>query len=244
MPVTPPDAQEPDTPDALQMRLAEVKSRVAAAAFTSGRSPESVRLLAVSKTFGAPIVAQAARLGQTCFGENYVQEGVAKIQALSQQSHLPKLEWHFIGPIQSNKTRLIAEHFDWVQSLERLSVAQRLSNQRPPNLPDLQVLIQVNISAEPSKSGVTVQEALDLAGAVANLPRLCLRGIMAIPQAGMSDQAQQACFGQMQQLWQTLKQQFARVDTLSMGMSADFEQAIAAGSTMVRVGSAIFGERT
>jgi pyridoxal phosphate enzyme (YggS family) len=228
----------------LAARLQHIRDRVQLASRLSGRPANAVRLLAVTKTFPPAAIEQAVQQGQRCFGENYVQEGVAKIIALSVQPTLPPLEWHFIGPIQSNKTRAIAEHFDWVQSLDRLSIAQRLSDQRPSQLPALQVLIQVNISAEDSKSGVSPDAALTLAMAVAQLPRLHLRGIMAIPRPDMTPDEQRDCFERLHRLWETCRLSFPDVDTLSVGMSDDFELAIAAGSTMVRIGSAIFGERT
>ncbi len=221
---------------------------MAAAARRAGRPPQDVALLAVTKTFGTATVAAAARLGQRAFGENYAQEAVAKMAQLHQYPDVPPLQWHFIGPLQSNKTRLVAENFDWVQSLERLSIAQRLDAQRPAGRPPLQVLIEVNVSGEASKSGVAPEALLELALPVAGLPRLCLRGLMAIPAPGLGTEGQAAAFARLRALHATLRAALpapaaARVDTLSMGMSADFETAIAGGSTMVRVGSAIFGER-
>ncbi len=217
-----------------------VRERILAATLRSGRAPGSVTLLAVTKTFGPEIVAAAAALGQHAFGENYAQEAIAKMERLADAG---ALEWHFIGPIQSNKTRPIASRFAWVQSVERSSIAQRLSAQRPPELPPLQVLLEVNVSAQQSKSGVAPAELLDLAAQVAALPRLCLRGLMAIPRPGMAPSEQRADFARMRELFEDLRRRFATVDTLSMGMSGDFEAAIAEGSTMVRVGSALFGER-
>ncbi|GLP98095.1 YggS family pyridoxal phosphate enzyme [Paraferrimonas sedimenticola] len=177
--------------------------------------------------------------GQRAFGENYVQEGVEKIQALS---HLD-IDWHFIGPLQSNKTRLVAEHFDWVQTVERLKIAKRLSEQRPSDLAPLKVLIQVNISQEASKSGVLLEEIDELADAIAELPKLELRGLMAIPAADVSEAEQTRVLKAMQDAYTRLKNRYPQLDTLSMGMSGDMDLAIANGSTMVRVGSAIFGAR-
>ncbi len=205
----------------------------------AGRSPEAVTLLAVSKTFGAEAVQAAFEAGQTAFGENYIQEAVEKITALR---HLP-IEWHCIGPVQSNKTRLVAGHFDWVHTVDRLKIAQRLSEQRPADLAPLQVCIQVNVDGGPTKSGVVPREALALAQAVAGLTRLRLRGIMCIPEPAPDFDAACAVFKRASDLFEGLKAQGLALDTLSMGMSADLEAAIASGSTMVRVGSAIFGER-
>jgi len=232
--------------EALHRRIREAEQRF-------GRKPESVKLLAVTKAFGPQAVAAAAALGQRAFGENYAQEAVAKMAALQSYPDLPPLEWHFIGPIQSNKTRLLAEHFDWVQSIDRISVARRLSAQRDPGRPPLQVLVQVNISGEASKGGVAPPETLALAQELAGLPQLRLRGLMAIPEPGLPFAGQRASFAQLRELFESVRVQLpadraagappAQFDTLSMGMSADFEAAIAEGSTMVRVGSAIFGER-
>lgn len=210
-----------------------------AACTRTGRAPDAVRLLAVSKTFPAEAVAAAHAAGQSAFGENYVQEGVAKAQALA---HLP-LEWHFIGPIQSNKTRPIAEHFAWVHGIERIKIAERLSTQRPAHLPDLQVCIQVNISGESSKSGLESTALLTLAREVAALPRLKLRGLMTIPQPAESLEAQRAPFRELRLLLEQLNAQGLGCDTLSMGMSADMEAAISEGATLVRIGTAIFGQR-
>jgi pyridoxal phosphate enzyme (YggS family) len=212
---------------------------MAQACQTSGRDPGSVRLLAVSKTFGAEAVADAHAAGQTAFGENYIQEAVDKITALA---HLP-LEWHCIGPIQSNKTRLVAEHFHWAHTVDRLKIAQRLNEQRPAHLAPLQVCVQVNVDGGPTKSGVTPDEALALAQAVAALPRLRLRGLMCIPEPAADFVAACALFARARALFDQLNSAQMGLDTLSMGMSADLEAAIASGSTMVRVGSAIFGAR-
>lgn len=225
--------------------LAQVQQRIAQAVAQAGRPANSVRLLAVSKTFPADAVASAALAGQTSFGENYVQEGIAKITALREQG-LHALQWHCIGPVQSRKTAQVAAHFDWMQSLNRLDIAQRLSRQRPQGLPPLQVCLQINIDGGANKSGVTPGQALELAQAVQDLPGLQLRGLMSIPepyedprQTLEVHQRTRALFDEMGQI---LKQPLW--DTLSMGMSQDLELAITAGSTMVRVGSAIFGART
>ena len=219
-----------------------VQDRIAAACQASGRRPDSVQLLAVSKTFPAEQVADVAALGQRDFGENYVQEGVDKIVALS---GVAGLVWHCIGPLQSNKTRLVAEHFDWVHSVDRLKIAQRLSEQRPAHLPPLQVCLQINIDGGPTKAGVTPSDALALAQAVAALPRLVLRGVMTIPDAAEGFEAQLAVHAQAKRLFDDLQTVLGltHFDTLSMGMSADLEAAVQAGSTMVRVGTAVFGSR-
>ncbi|MBI1907004.1 MAG: YggS family pyridoxal phosphate-dependent enzyme [Rhodocyclales bacterium] len=217
-----------------------VKQRIAAAALAAGRDPATVGLLAVSKTWPAESVRAAARAGQKAFGENYVQEGVDKIAALADTG----LEWHFIGPLQSNKTRLVASHFDWMHSLERVKVAERLSAQRPDHLPPLNVCIQVNVSGEASKSGVAPDQVVALARQVADLPRLRLRGLMCIPEPDGGAGVLRERFGLLRELLGELRARGHAVDTLSMGMSDDLELAIEAGSTLVRVGSAIFGTRT
>ena len=214
--------------------------RIRRACEDAGRDPASVRLLAVSKTFPAQAVAQAHAAGQIDFGENYIQEGVEKIQALA---HLP-LVWHCIGPIQSNKTRLVAEHFDWVHSVGRLKIAQRLSEQRPAALGPLQVCIQVNVDGGPTKAGVPPEQAGELARQIATLPGLRLRGIMSIPEPAADFASALAVHQRSHALYESLKAQGFDLDTLSLGMSADLEAAIQAGSTMVRVGSAIFGARS
>jgi len=226
---------------ALQARLRAVMARIAVAARAAGRDPASVSLVAVSKTFPADAVAAAHAAGQIAFGENYVQEAVDKIATLGPQR--AELQWHFIGPIQSNKTRVIAEQFDWVQSVDRLKVAQRLSEQRPSGLAPLNVLLQVNISGEASKSGVTPAGVQALAQAVGQLPRLKLRGLMAIPEPAADAAHQRAPLAAMRALFDRLRAAGFDVDTLSMGMSADLESAVLEGSTMVRIGTAIFGER-
>ena len=220
--------------------LLRIHSRIANACHRSAREPGSVTLLAVSKTFGADAVRQAYAAGQTAFGENYIQEAVEKITALA---GLP-LQWHCIGPIQSNKTRLVAEHFDWVHTVDRLKIAQRLSEQRPAHLAPLQVCIQVNVDGGPTKSGVMPSDALALALAVATLPRLRLRGLMCIPEPAPDFVAACAVFSWAKALFDQTNTSGIALDTLSMGMSDDLEAAIASGSTLVRVGSAIFGSRT
>jgi len=220
-------------------QLQTVHARIAAACLAAGRVPSAVSLLAVSKTFGPDAVRQAYAAGQTAFGENYIQEAVEKMAALSD---LP-LQWHCIGPIQSNKTRLVAQHFTWAQTVERLKIAQRLHEQRPPELPPLQVCIQVNVDGGPSKSGVVPAEALALAREVAALPRLRLRGLMCIPEPAPDFETAKAVFLRAKALFDQLNAAGLQLDTLSMGMTADLEAAIHAGSTLVRVGTAIFGGR-
>ena len=219
--------------------IARVRAQIEAACQAAGRETSSVHLLAVSKTWGADAVRQAHAAGQTAFGENYIQEAVDKITALRD---LP-LEWHCIGPIQSNKTRLVAEHFDWVHSVDRLKIAQRLSEQRPAELPPLQVCIQVNVDGGHNKSGVSPEELPALAQAVNALPRMRLRGIMTIPEPAETEAQMRAVHAQAKALYEALRQQGLPLDTLSMGMSADMTAAIAEGSTLVRVGTAIFGQR-
>ena len=219
--------------------LQQLRARLQQACTQAGRAPQEVTLLAVSKTFGADAVLEAHAAGQQAFGENYIQEAVEKITALS---HLP-LQWHCIGPIQSNKTRPVAEHFDWVHTVDRLKIAQRLSEQRPAHLAPLQVCIQVNVDGGPTKSGVAPHDALALARQVADLPRLQLRGLMCIPEPAPDFVAACAVFARARALFDAIIVAGVPLDTLSMGMSADLEAAVASGSTMVRVGSAIFGKR-
>lgn len=220
--------------------LHAVRARIAQACTQAGRPVEAVQLLAVSKTFGPEAVQQAFDAGQRAFGENYIQEAVEKIAALAE---LP-IAWHCIGPIQSNKTRLVAEHFQWAHTVDRLKIAQRLSEQRPAHLPPLQVCIQVNVDGGPTKSGVLPDEALALARAVAALPRLQLRGLMCIPEPAPDFVAACAVFTRARGLFDALNSVGLALDTLSMGMSADVDAAVASGSTLVRVGSAIFGARS
>ena len=220
------------------IRLEKVQLRIDCAQAAAKRPAGTVQLLAVSKTFPIEAVDAVAACGQNAFGENYAQEGVDKASAR------PALEWHFIGPIQSNKTRGIAEHFSWVHSIDRLKIAERLSAQRPPNMPPLQVCVQVNVSGEASKSGCNPEDALALCTAVAQLPNMQLRGLMAIPEATDDTATQHQQFAKLRALQTQLNQQGFALDTLSMGMSDDLEAAISEGSTLVRVGSAIFGQRT
>ena len=225
-----------------EQRYQAVRERITQAALQAGRKPESVQLLAVSKTFAADQVREVADSGQRDFGENYVQEGVDKIAALKD---VPGLVWHCIGPLQSNKTRPVAEHFDWVHSVDRLKIAQRLSEQRPAGLPPLNICLQVNIDGGPTKAGVSPSEALSLAQSVSALPSVVLRGLMTIPDLVEGVDAQVAVHLQAKHLFDELQAALAlpQFDTLSMGMSADLEAAVKAGSTMVRVGTAVFGAR-
>lgn len=219
--------------------LQAVRSRIAAAAQRAGRRREDIALLAVSKTVAAERIGEAVAAGQRAFGENYAQEGIGKIAALAALD----LEWHFIGPLQSNKTRPVAEHFDWVHSIERFKVAERLSVARGSGLPPLQVCVQVNVSGESSKSGVSPEEAASLAHAVAALPNLRLRGLMTIPEPSDDASLVRSRFAMLRQLRDRLNAGGLALDTLSMGMSHDLEEAILQGATIVRVGTAIFGER-
>lgn len=219
--------------------LRSVQARIAAAAARAGRPAGAVRLLAVSKTHPAARIEEAFRAGQAAFGENYVQEALEKMDALA---GLP-LEWHLVGPLQSNKTRVVAERFAWVQTVDREKVARRLSEARPAGLPPLQVLVQVNISGEASKSGAAPAAVPALARAVAALPRLRLRGLMAIPEPTLDASLQSARFRAVRELHEALRAGGLDLDTLSMGMSDDLESAIAEGSTMVRIGTALFGAR-
>ncbi len=221
------------------VNLQAVRQRIAQAARACGRDPGDVALLAVSKTFGADAVAAALACGQQAFGENYVQEALDKIAAVPDS----RLVWHYIGPIQSNKTRVIAENFDWVHSVDRAKIAERLAAARPAHLPPLQICIQVNIGGEDTKSGVAPADTAALAHAVAALPRLKLRGLMAIPPPSEDPAQQRRYFAALRELKEQLARDGSALDTLSMGMSADLEAAIAEGATLVRVGTAIFGER-
>ncbi|HYD96407.1 MAG TPA: YggS family pyridoxal phosphate-dependent enzyme [Noviherbaspirillum sp.] len=227
----------------ISYNLQAVRERIAADARTALRDPQSVSLLAVSKTFGPDAVIEAADAGQRAFGENYLQEAVDKMTAVRAARPGLALEWHFIGPIQSNKTRPIAEHFDWVHSVDREKIAQRLSEQRPAQLPPLNICLQVNVSGEESKSGVAPDEVAALARKVAGLPRLALRGLMAIPEPTEDTERQHQPFRQLRGLLESLRAEGLALDTLSMGMSADMDAAIAEGATIVRVGTAIFGHR-
>lgn len=226
-------------------RLLAVQARIEAACRAAGREPATVRLLAVSKTFGAQEVSTLAALGQSAFGENYLQEALDKIAALQGLG----IEWHFIGPVQSNKTRPIAEHFDWVHSVDRLKIAARLSEQRPSGLPPLQVCLQVDVSDEDTKSGCLPAEAPSLGAQIAALPRLQLRGIMAIPAPTDDPTEQRGQFRKVRAVYEAVRRALPApaieaFDTLSMGMSGDLEAAIAEGATVVRVGTALFGARS
>jgi pyridoxal phosphate enzyme (YggS family) len=228
----------------LRDKLHAVQARITAACAASGRAADSVQLLAVSKTFSADDVRQVAACGQRDFGENYIQEGVDKIIAL--QDSQPALVWHCIGPMQSNKTKLVAEHFDWAHTVDRLKIAQRLSDQRPARLAPLFVCLQVNIDGGETKSGIAPADVLALAAEVAKLPRLVLRGLMTIPDPVEGFDAQVAMHAKARALFDEVKTalNLPQFDTLSMGMTGDLEAAVQAGSTMVRVGTAIFGGRT
>ena len=227
----------------IQQNVLRIQHRIEAACQQAGRASNTVRLLAVSKTKSVAEISTAFEAGQSAFGENYVQEGVDKIQHFQAQGL--QLEWHFIGPLQSNKTRLVAEHFDWMQTLERAKIADRLNEQRPADKAPLNVLIQINISDEETKSGISPHEMLNLAKHIENLPHLRLRGLMAIPAPTENIAEQESAFKKMAALFEQLKQAFPTqpIDTLSMGMTDDMSSAIKCGSTMVRIGTAIFGAR-
>lgn len=227
----------------IEANLQQVRARMGRACEQAGRDVGAVQLLAVSKTFGPEAVRQACAAGQRAFGENYIQEGVEKVQALRALLPDVALQWHCIGPVQSNKTRLVATHFDWVQSVDRLKIAQRLSEQRPPERGPLNICLQVNVDGGANKSGVSPTELPELARAVAALPGLRLRGLMSIPEPQDSPAAQQAVFQRVQALYAQLQVAGYPLDTLSLGMSDDMAAAIAAGSTMVRIGRAVFGAR-
>ncbi|HEY6134510.1 MAG TPA: YggS family pyridoxal phosphate-dependent enzyme [Rubrivivax sp.] len=225
----------------IDKRLQQVKGRISSACSSAGRDVRSVTLLAVSKTQPAVAVRAAVAAGQHAFGENYVQEALDKMAVLADLR--PALEWHLIGPLQSNKTRAVAEAFDWVHTVDRLKIAQRLSDQRPADLAPLNVCLQVNISGEPSKSGLVAADVPEVARTVAALPRLKLRGLMAIPEPAAEFEAQRVPHRALCALRDRLVADGLALDTLSIGMSADLEAAIAEGATLVRVGSAVFGER-
>ncbi len=228
---------------AISRNLQAVHDNIATAAQIASRDPGAVHLLAVSKTWGVGDILEAAESGQRLFGENYEQEASAKIAAIRATRPELALEWHFIGPVQSNKTRAIAENFDWVHSIDRERIACRLSDQRPENLPPLNVCIQVNISQEDSKSGVLPEDVAALAQAIVAMPRLRLRGLMAIPEPEDNLEKQRQPFGKLRKLFDDLRAQGMELDTLSMGMTDDMDAAIAEGATIVRVGTAIFGQR-
>ena len=228
-------------------QLHSVQAQIHDACQKANRPPASVDLLAVSKTFPAQAVREAALAGQRAFGENYIQEAVEKMAAVQAMTDVPALTWHCIGPIQSNKTKLVAQHFDWAHTVEREKIAQRLNDQRPDHLPPLQVCIQLNVDGGQTKSGCNAQEALALAQAIAQMPRLCLRGVMSIPDPQPSDAQMLAVHRQVVAVFDSIRasamQGLEQFDTISLGMTADMGTAIAAGSTMVRVGSGIFGLR-
>lgn len=223
----------------IALKLQAVRNRIAAAALLSGRPASSITLLAVSKNVSASYIEDAVSAGQRAFGESYVQEGVKKITALDD----PALEWHFIGPLQSNKTRAVSEHYAWVHAIDRAKVAERLNAARPDHLPPLNVCIQVNVSGEGSKSGVAPGEEGRIAEAVAALPRLRLRGLMTIPEPTPDEGVQRTRYAHLRELSESLVASGYSLDTLSMGMSGDLESAVAEGATIVRVGTAIFGAR-
>ncbi|RUS65493.1 hypothetical protein CUZ56_02950 [Saezia sanguinis] len=225
----------------IPLQLHHIQQRIARACAQAGRSADQVQLLAVSKTFGTDAIAQAIAAGQLAFGENYVTEAVTKIQHF--MSHAPSLQWHMIGPLQSNKTRAVAQHFQWVHSVDRMKIARRLSEQRPDSLDDLQVCLEVNVSAEQSKSGVMPEEVAAMAAEIVRLPKLKLRGLMCIPEPSTDPVAQRQPFALLRELLHDLQRAGHAVDTLSMGMSDDLEAAIQEGATIVRVGRAIFGQR-
>ncbi|ELS8949467.1 YggS family pyridoxal phosphate-dependent enzyme [Vibrio fluvialis] len=227
----------------IQQNLEHITSQIENAQQKCGRPRSSVQLLAVSKTKPVEAILEAAQAGQRAFGENYVQEGCDKVQFFAEHHPELDLEWHFIGPLQSNKTRLIAEHFDWMHTIDRAKIAQRLSEQRPAHLPPLQVLIQVNTSGEASKSGIRENDLFTLAELISGLPNLTLRGLMSIPENVPDYPSQLAAFRQLAALKDRLAEKYDGIDTLSMGMSGDMEAAIEAGSTIVRIGTAIFGQR-
>lgn len=231
----------PATPEIIARNLARVHARMLVAANRAGRDPSAVRLLAVSKAQPVEALIAARAAGQNEFGENYAQEALAKLQ---DSRPLSGVIWHFIGTLQANKTRLVAENFDWVHTVDRQKIAQRLNDQRPSTLPPLKVCIEVNLGGETSKSGIAPADLAPLADFVAGLPRLRLRGLMTLPAAAAHPAEQRRPFGELRQLLDTLKQRGHALDTLSMGMSADFEAAIMEGATLVRLGTAIFGARS
>ncbi|AEH34245.1 YggS family pyridoxal phosphate-dependent enzyme [Vibrio anguillarum] len=227
----------------IQQNIEQITSQIESAQQKCGRARERVQLLAVSKTKPVEAILEAARAGQRLFGENYVQEGSDKVQYFNTLHPELDLEWHFIGPIQSNKSRIVAENFAWVHTVDRSKIAQRLNDQRPAGMPPLQVLIQVNTSGESSKSGIGEHEIVELAELISALPNLTLRGLMSIPENVPDYAAQLAAFQKLASLQAQLSERFSGLDTLSMGMSGDMQAAIEAGSTMVRIGTAIFGAR-
>ncbi|MDA9557479.1 YggS family pyridoxal phosphate-dependent enzyme [Vibrio sp.] len=229
--------------NSIKQNLEAITQQIDSSIEKCGRSPKSVQLLAVSKTKPVSAIEEAIKAGQRAFGENYVQEGVDKVSVFKEHSLSKELEWHFIGPIQSNKTRPVAESFDWIHTIDRDKIAKRLNDQRPETMDNLQVLIQVNTSGETSKSGVEPKNVFALAAFIATQEKLTLRGLMSIPANVSSYEQQLNAFQHLHQLHSQLKEHYNTVDTLSMGMSGDMEAAIESGSTMVRIGTAIFGTR-
>ncbi|MGR5144329.1 YggS family pyridoxal phosphate-dependent enzyme [Photobacterium sp. DNB23_23_1] len=229
--------------NSIKQNIEQVITQIGLAAEKCGRDAESVQLLAVSKTKPIAAIEEAIAAGHAAFGENYVQEGVEKVQYFAQQGLASSLSWHFIGPIQSNKTRPIAAHFDWVHSVDRAKIARRLSEQRPDGMAPLNVLLQVNTSGEDSKSGLDFDDVDALADEIATMPNLVLRGLMSIPQKADDYDSQLAAFSSLAETMDKLKAKHPQLDTLSMGMSGDLDAAVAAGSTIVRIGTAIFGAR-
>jgi len=226
-------------------RITNVQQKIAYAAQQTQRNSEQIQLLAVSKTKPVSLIKQAYQSGLRHFGENYVQESIEKIKQVKEDSDFSDpIYWYFIGPLQSNKTRLVAENFDWVQSVDRFKIAQRLNDQRPAILPELNICLQVNISEEENKSGTTLSQVIELASQVQQFPRLKLRGIMAIPEKTKNNERLEKQFQALHNIYLTLQKQYPEIDTLSMGMSGDLESAIRCGSTMVRIGTDIFGSRT
>jgi pyridoxal phosphate enzyme (YggS family) len=229
----------------ISKNITNVEQKIIQAAQRAGRNADQIQLLAVSKTKPVALIKEAYQAGLRHFGENYVQESIEKIQQIKLDADFEQpILWYFIGPLQSNKTRPVAENFDWVQSVERLKIAQRLNNQRPDHLPKLNICLQVNISGEKNKSGTTLSQVLELASQVNNLPHLTLRGIMAIPEKTDDQLRLEKQFNELHDIYLRLQQLYPQVDTLSMGMSGDLEKAIACGSTMVRIGTDIFGSRS
>ena len=228
----------------ISKQITMVQQKIAQAALRVKRDEQEIQLLAVSKTKPVSLIKQAYQFGLRHFGENYVQESIEKIQQIKEDNDFQDpIFWYFIGPLQSNKTRPVAEHFDWVQSVDRLKIAQRLNDQRPTVLSPLNICLQVNISGEESKSGTTLSQVIELASQVSKLPRLKLRGIMAIPEKTNDLQQLEKQFQALHNIYRQLQNKYPQVDTLSMGMSGDLESAIACGSTMVRIGTDIFGAR-
>lgn len=229
--------------NSIQQNLETVQRKISTAAERCGRHPKKITLLAVSKTKPVSVIQEAIDAGQQFFGENYVQEGVDKIKHFASIPDAKQLEWHFIGSLQSNKSRQVAEYFDWIHTIDSQRIARRLSEQRPNTMRPLNVLIQINISDEQNKSGISLEQLADLATKISEMPKLTLRGLMVIPAIETDEGRQLAMFKKVEQAFIRLQQRYSSVDTLSMGMTDDMTAAIAAGSTMVRIGTAIFGAR-